>query len=438
MNQLIRVTILTIAVAAFAGGAVAAENETSHHRESVLTLEAAIQRALGLSPRLKSAGHSVSAADARAQQAGLWPNPEFDFEVENFAGDGPSKGFEAAESTLMLSQPFPLGGKPGRRRAVAQSEAQLARRDLEAIHLDIIADVKSAFAGVIASQQRHVLTKKLLQVSKDFARIVQARVDAGKVSPVEATRAQIEVSRVGVALARASRALNASRILLAATWGSTEVTFDRAAGDLPEPADPPSLEELREMMMDAPEMERLDDEIERQKRSLAFEKSLSIPDLALGVGPRRFEETGHSAWVAGLSLSIPLFDRNQGSRRAAEFEIERVNRAAESSMVALEAELAVTVEKLTAAAEAARSIQTDLVPATTRVQTAVETGYREGKFGFIDVIAAQRTFFEASTLLLESLEEYALTRVDLERLVGGSLESATDPGPPAKDTDGEK
>ncbi len=50
--------------------------------------------------------------------------------------------------------------------------------------------------------------------------------------------------------------------------------------------------------------------------------------------------------------------------------------------------------------------------------TAVETGYREGKFAFVDVIAAQRTLLEASTLLVDSLEEYALARTEIERLIG--------------------
>ncbi len=90
-------------------------------------------------------------------------------------------------------------------------------------------------------------------------------------------------------------------------------------------------------------------------------------------------------------------------------------------------------EQLLAAAEASRSIQSDIIPAATSALAAVEMGYREGKFGFLDVIAAQRSFFEASTLLLDSLEEYALARTELERLVGGPLQSVTD----ANTTDGE-
>ena len=242
MNRLIRKTLMVAAVISIASGTNANDNRVDDRRTSghpavrhgeALSLDAAIRRALELSPRLDVAAAGVSAADQRALQAGLWPNPEIELEVENFGGDDELRGFETAESTFVLTQPFPLGGKAGRRRAVAESTAQLARWDLEAVRLDIVAETQSAFAGVLAAQQRRELATRLLEVSEDFGRVVQARVDAGKVSPVEATRAQIETSQVRVARARAERSLNAARARLAATWGSTTADFGRASGNLP-------------------------------------------------------------------------------------------------------------------------------------------------------------------------------------------------------------
>ncbi len=410
-------------------GAVAAEK--------VLTLDEAVARALATNPAVEGAAHGVAAAEARTHQAGLWPNPELEIEVENFGGDGNQHGFESAETTALLSQPLPLGGKPGRRRAVADSDHTLATRDLQSIRLDVATQATAAFSVVLAAQQRQDLAVKLLEVADDFARIVRARVDAGKVSPVELTRAQIEAAQAQVRRARAARQLAAARTRLAATWGSTIADFNRAAGDLPYPHSPPPFEELRSMLAETPDIQRLDDSIERQRRVVDLEKSLRFPDLTIGVGPRRFEDTGHSAWVAGVGVAIPIFDRNQGARKAAEFDLERERRDAEAARVALVAELAVVCERLNAAVEAARTADGEIVPSAMSALTAVETGYREGKFGFIDVIAAQRAFFEASTLLLDSLEEYALARADLERLVGRRLGPGWVTTAGANETDGD-
>jgi cobalt-zinc-cadmium efflux system outer membrane protein len=125
--------------------------------------------------------------------------------------------------------------------------------------------------------------------------------------------------------------------------------------------------------------------------------------------------------VAGFGLSIPVFDRNQGERRAAEFELEKARREAQAGRVAIETKLVAVVERLAAAAEVSDALNRDLVPATSSAFAAIETGYLEGKFGFLDVLVAQRALFDARSVLLDSLEEYALTRIELERIVGRPL-----------------
>ena len=393
-----------------------------------LTLDRAVARALEFNPALKAAASGVAAAGSRVLQAGLWPNPDFALDVENFGGDSDLRGFESAETTVLVSQALPLGNKPGRRRAVAESEQTLAGRDLEAMRLDVEAGTTSAFYTVIAAQRRQQLAGELQRLAEQFSNTVRARVEAGKVSPVETTRAEIEVAQARIRKARVDRELRAARVLLASSWGSATASYDRAAGDLPRPLPALALEDLLLMLQGTPEMLRIGDQIERQQRVVAFEKALRVPDLEVGVGPRRFEETGHSAWVALVGLSLPIFDRNQGERRAAEFDLEKTRREAESSQVALEAELAVVVERLNAASEVAVAAEDTVLPGARMAMAAVETGYREGKFGFVDVIAAQRTFFEASTLLVDSLEEYALARTELERLVGGASDHVVGPG----------
>jgi cobalt-zinc-cadmium efflux system outer membrane protein len=397
-------------------------------RNGDLTLDRAVARALESNPALKAAASGVSAAESRALQAGLWPNPDLALDVENFGGDSDLGGFESAETTVLISQALPLGNKPGRRRAVAESDQTLAGRDLEAMRLDVETGTTSAFYTVIAAQRRQQLAGELQRLAEQFSNTVRARVEAGKVSPVETTRAEIEVAQARIRKARVDRELRAARVLLAANWGSATASYDRAAGDLPRPLPAPALEDLLLMLQGTPEMLRIGDQIERQQRVVAFENALRVPDLEVGVGPRRFEETGQSAWVALVGLSLPIFDRNQGERRAAEFDLERTRREAESSQVALEAELAVVVERLNAASEVAVAAEDTVLPGARMAMAAVETGYREGKFGFVDVIAAQRTFFEASTLLVDSLEEFALARTELERLVGGASDHATGRG----------
>lgn len=401
--------------------------------EGALPLEQAVSRAVSLNPSLAAGSDRLAATEARITQAGLFPNPEIEIEAENFGGHGDLAGYNAAETTVVISQPIPLGPRRGRARGVAEADHLLASRDLEANRLDVVAGVTSAFYHLVAAQEREELSRKIVDLAEQFEGTVRARVDAGKVSPVEATRASIEVGKARAQAARTAREREAARTLLASWWGSSTPDFELASGALPEPVDPPSFEEIRFSLNQTPEIVRLEDQIERAKRAADLEKSFRMPDLRVSVGPRRFEATGDSAWVAGLSVPIPVFDRNQGSRKAADFEAERARRDADAARVTREAELAAVLGRLRAAGEEARIMSDDVVPEANQAFVATERGYSAGKFGFLNVLDAQRALFDAHSLLLDRREEYALVLADVERLIGRELDGVRS-GRPATTT----
>jgi cobalt-zinc-cadmium efflux system outer membrane protein len=402
-----------------------------------LSLERAVSTALAQSPVLAAVATGVSAAEARLDQAGLYANPEFDLEIENFSGSGEFDGFDATETTFAFSQPLLLGGKIAGRKGVAEADLALASRDLDAVRLDIAAVASVAFNNVIVAQEQVRLTEELAELAKSFGNTVRARVEAGKVSPVEEIRAIAAVARAAVEVAKAKRALAVAKVRLATTWGSSDPQFSRAVGRLPQPSLPPPRGTLDEMLLQTPEMARLTEELDRQEQMIKLEKARGVPDLKLTLGPRKYQETGGWAWVGGISMPLPIFDRNQGARRAAEFELERTRHDVTARRVALEGRLSRILERLRAAGDEARSYEQEIMPASIEAFEAISLGFREGKFGFLEVLDAQRSLFEASLLLLESRQRYAAARTELERMVGRSLIGDHEPLP-TQDPQGER
>ncbi len=92
----------------------------------VVTLRKALALALMHNPELKAFSWDVRVSQARQLQASLWPNPELEVEVEEVGGPGARTGFDAAETTIALSQLIELGGKSGKRVKVASLEKELA------------------------------------------------------------------------------------------------------------------------------------------------------------------------------------------------------------------------------------------------------------------------------------------------------------------------
>src|SRR3546814_9249193 len=92
-----------------------AVSSLAHPAASILTPNEAVSRALERAPRAAAAAARLRAADANVDQAGVWPNPEFSVESENFQGSGPYRGIDSIETTYGLSQTIELGGNLGAR-----------------------------------------------------------------------------------------------------------------------------------------------------------------------------------------------------------------------------------------------------------------------------------------------------------------------------------
>lgn len=387
-----------------------------------LTLRDALALALMQNPRLAAFSWEVRAHEAQALQAGLRPNPEFALEVENFAGAGDFRRFDGSETTVTLSQLLELGGKRSKRRSVARLERDLAAWDYETGRIDVLTDVTKAFVAVLAAQERVSLAEELIRVADQVLESVARRVQAGAVSPVEETRARVELATSRVERETAVRELTAARKRLAATWASSSPSFSRASGDLERTATPPPLEALVQRIDKNPDLARWDTELEAQGAVVALEKAHRVPDVNLGAGIRHISEVGDNAFVLEVAIPLPLFDRNQGAARAAEHRLARAQAERRAAGVQIRTELAAVYEDLAAAFDQVVALRGEILPEAQRASSTAHDAYLRGLFRFTDVLDTQRTLFELRGRYFSALARYHSAVADVERLIAEGLE----------------
>ncbi|MBI2442119.1 MAG: TolC family protein, partial [Lentisphaerae bacterium] len=221
-------------------GELSPANQTAqlpHEPNGVLTLRRALELALMHNPELAAAAHEVRAAEGNVRQAGALPNPELEVTAEDVGG---SSDPAAAQITMRLSQAIELGGKRNKRREVARSEARLSGWEYEAKRLDVLTQTRKGFVDVLSAQEQLALAESVLILAEDVRRVASERVKAGKVPPLEETKAGVEVSLARITRDRVKRDLDTARKLLAATWGHTTPVFTEAAGALESATDIPS------------------------------------------------------------------------------------------------------------------------------------------------------------------------------------------------------
>lgn len=387
-----------------------------------LTLREALARTLRHNPDLQVFGWEVRAQEARTLQAGLWPNPEIGADISEFGGTRNLTGTGGAEIGLGLSQLLPLGGDVGARRRVAARERDLAGWNYEAARLDVFTATAQTFAEVLAAQERLRLADSLLALSLRFARTVGDRAEAGKVSALEATRAGVVRANAEIARSQAAHNLTSARKRLGSLWGNPEPDFEQVVGDFGEIRPVPALQAVADLIERNPDVARFATEMALRQADLWLAKAERIPDPTVSAGPSRSGELGETAFRAGISIPLPLFDRNQGRVQEARYRMQQVDAHFNAARVTVQQQLATAYETLGAAYEAATTLRDEVVPAATKTFEATEEGYREGKFDLLTVLDAQRTLFEATHQYVDAAQTYHQSRAEVERLIGTPLD----------------
>ena len=392
-----------------------------------VSLRDAVALALLHSPELAAFAWETRAREARILQAGRPPNPVVGVVAEDIVAS--SLRSEAAgneqvvqpQTTVQLSQVIELGGKRAARQNLAARTRDLAAWDYEAARIDVLTAVTHAFIDVLAAQEMVRLTAQTSQLVEQVQQSVSARVVAGVVSPIEETRADVALAAVRVESSRATRLLDASRQRLAAQWGSAEARFVAGTGDLNVAPTLPSIAELTTRLVENPDLARWTVEILQREAAVTAERSRRLPDVTLNAGYRRFSDLELDAFLIGASFPLPLFDRNTGAIREAESRLAKAYEERRAMTAHVSARLAEAYRAMAGAHDELMALRVTVLPGSRQTFDAVSEGYRLGKFGFLDVLDAQRTLIAASGQYLRALSDYHKAVADVERLVGVPL-----------------
>lgn len=382
--------------------------------EAPLTLPAAIERALGANPGLRAAASELAAHEGAIMQAGALPNPELELLRE---GRERSK----RTSTAQLGIPFELGGKRAARVDAARRERELALAGAETLRAQVRADTIAAWYELLAAGERQRLADELAALGERASSVAARRVDTGKASPLEATRARVAQSALQIDAIQARRDVANARIRLAALWGGDSATLVIATPEHIEAPEAVPLAQLAARLEMAPDLRRARAGVAHRQSLVRVEQARRIPDVTLIVGTQR-ETTNEGAderrAVLGVTVPLPLFNRNGGAVLESLRRVDKARDEAQGEGLRLQAELAQAHARLLAAIEEAALIDREVVPGARQAWQAATRGYELGKFGLLEVLDAQRTLVQSQHQYLKAVAEAYRAMADIERLVG--------------------
>ena len=379
-----------------------------------LSLAKAIELALEGNPEVAAAKRQWEATEGQVLQGRSRPNPELAYSLE----DARSK---TRTQSWQLNLPLELGGKRAARTKAAEKSREQAQAQLAELKATVRANVAAAYFDVLTAQERLVLARDSAALAKSSTDTVSKRVAAGKVSPVEESKARVAEAGVRVELAQAASEQRNALSRLFALLGRIDTPFTVLEGKAENLPSVPSLADLQPLISSAPGVVLARIEVDRRKALTDLEQSKRVPDVTVSVGMQRSNETQRNVLLFGVSVPLPVFDRNQGNLLEALKLEDKARDELQAATVRLHSEVAQARERLSTITAEVQSLQQEVLPGAKSAYDAATIGFENGKFNFLEVLDAQRTYFTAKSQYLKALGEAHRAAADIDRLLGASM-----------------
>ncbi|MBA4184299.1 MAG: TolC family protein [Acidobacteria bacterium] len=399
-----------------------------------LTVERLIE--LGQSRRtdLFAARQRLAIAEGRLRQANLRPNPTLDMEY----GSPRFLGGEAeSDLSVGVTQIFETGGKRSKRIAVAELEFQQIRAEVLGIERQLAAGIRQSYTNAIAAARQLDVLEKLIAADDEIVRVTEARLKEGDIAPLDVNLVKVESDRLKVQAIAARSELEIQVLNLKTLTGADVAESIKLA---PQADRPPRLDLGLSELTDIALRERNDLQAARIGEQLGaarinLAKSNAVPNVAgsvrytrnkkiidfppsLGVNP--FPQTDN-ALVFGVSVDLPVFNRNQGEIASATGERLQAARQREFLETTVKRDVAVAYRKYKAAAETLVLYSTQILPRSEANLQTVRSAYGFGEFSVFEVVNEQRRLTENITGYNQSLRDYYNALTELETALGTTL-----------------
>lgn len=383
-------------------------------RASKLTLAMAWDKALAANPGLQAAESGAAAAEGAVLQSKARPNPEISYSQEDTRS-------QTRTSTLQINQRLELGGKREARLRMAESEQAGARAAAFEARANLRYQLVTSFNELLLAQQRAEYASQIHELAIRAHDAARKRVTAGKVPPLEATRAQVAQASARLELDQARSSILVAQQRLAALWGGSAVEAGQAAGDFVNTATPPAAEHIDALLEQAPAMLGARYALDQSRAASDLERARRVQDPTLSLGVKRAQDLGRNQIVFGISIPLPLFDNNAGNQLQALRKAEQAELSLQDQRLQLRTQLLAARQQLIISNQQASQLQSLVIPTAQSAYDVAVRGFTLGKFNFLDVLDAQRTLFESQRQLLDQLMASHKARAEIDRILGTAL-----------------
>ena len=410
---------------ALLAGARAAPAETAR----AVGIDEVVAHALADNPELRALRADIDAARGRLRQAGLRPNPMLDL--------GGQANVAGPDNNVMvgLTLPLDLNGRKEGRVGVAEREVQMKQAQVAERERGLAATVRMKAGDVLAARRNLATTMDLLAANRKAHELVRERASRGAAPPLEESLLLVEVNRLEAGLAMLESRVEVLTVQLKALAGLPPEEPLLLMGDLePRPSSIDRTEGLARALVNRTDLAVAGAEVAMARARVKKEEAEGRWDASVNVGYQRQDfgfplngltDRGGTRPIqdifhylgGGVTITLPVRNRNQGNIAAAVAEAQVAERKRAAVELMIRQEVAAAFTQHDAAARALAIYRRGVLDVARKNLDVVRRTYELGRTPLLEVIAEQRRYIDVEMGYTESLKLVYDAAVEIERAV---------------------
>ena len=389
-----------------------------------LSLEEAVGRFTTCNLSLIAERYNIDMAEAEVIQAKLFDNPVISLE-QNIYNRNNGKYFDVGregEAVVEIEQLIYIAGQRNKRVRLEKINKEMAVYQFEEVLRTLRGELKSKFIDLYYTQKSVSVYDREIGYLSTLLNVYKEQSAKGNVS-------LLEKSRVQALLLSLQQERNDLSNELVTLQGDLRLLLGLKSSELLEPLfDESVLEhidldklpfaELSARLSIRPDQKLAEAGIRASEADVRLQKSLAFPEVSLKGAYDRAGNFCNNYFAIGLSVSVPIFNRNQGNIKSARLSVLQNNSRAELVRRQADNELFACYTKLEKALQLYRSSDYELERDFNRIIEGVNTGFQKRNISLLEFIDYYQAYKE-TCLQLYNIKKNVLQAVeDLNTVVG--------------------
>lgn len=385
-----------------------------------LTLELATEILLARNPTILRERQNVVMARAGVTQARLRPNPELDITSESYPLFEPNPGpfFQNNELIVRAGQPIEIAGKRRKRTLVAEQEVEVTQSLLQDTIRQLKLELKTRYYRIVLAKAELELAQQVLAQFDEIIRINQLRYKQGEISGLDLARIQTERRRFFEDVVAAELSLQNAKTALLELLGASDLSapFDVTETLAFRPLAVPAEQLQEQAAMARADLRARREQVERERRQVAVEKSVGVPNITPFFGYKR--NLVDNAVTFGVRWDLPVFNRNQGEVARATARVDQAGYEVRRAELAVSSEVLQAYQAVQAQERRVQALESTYVQTARKARDIAQASYRLGALDLIAFLDAERAYRETLRGYNEALFTHQVAIFQLEAAVG--------------------